>query len=392
MIRVYPVGSPFPVDRRTWDFLSTGTTVYSSWDHMHFADNFSRGTGFVTTEIDGRVIGVLPFYKIGDRTVPLYRMDVEYQDCFTAVGSSHGIVAGSCTAYRSDILVSRSLSPERRGAVAAEMFTTLAHAATAGDLGPELAQAGWLSMPYLTWTDAQLMHPHLGGASSHSSVAHADDRFLLSRRVATCELPVPGDGFEELVAGLPKRRRAQIRREWEAAHKLDRVWSESDYRDVEVLARLLGAVELKHSQARPLEHYRDVVAGYRRHMASRSLNFYVSDCLGSLTAFATLFEDVDTLYARSYGAIAELATTGIYFALHIYLPLAYALANGISRLDLGPATSAKYHRGAEVSLLWNYVQVVNGGRLLDPYAVAEKNSKTLQQWRGQYSRISERRC
>ncbi len=376
----------FRLDRPSWERISAAASVYSGWHHMQFMNSFSpEGTGFVLATDQGRLVGALPFYLAGGATSPLYRIDIENTSVLRDLRDRPGVIAGGCSGYRSDALVDPGLPAWQRGAICADMFTTLGNAVAGGDIGPERQSGSWLAWPYLGAEDARLIAPHLG--RDRAAGASLQDKMFLSSRVAGCGLDVsPGD-FEHFVAGLPKRRRPQLRKEWRQA-ATSRIEADTVYREPVRLAQLLDEVETKHGQHEPRSHYLAIIDSYQRYMRDVTINFYLMSADGMrIEAFSTFFIKGDTLAARTFGALnhVRVQAEGAYLALMFHAPLRYAFETGCQRIDLSPATRAKYLRGGRTTGSWGLVGAVRAGSFAVADGAGHWNDACQAEWQNQYS-------
>jgi len=378
----------FPVDRASWERISAAASVYSGWHHMQFANWYSHtGTGVVLATSGQRLIGALPFYLEGDAPSPLYRIGLEYSDVLHHAKNAPGVLAGSCTGYRSDLLADPEITSTERGIIGADMFLALGEAVAAGDLGAQPQARSWLALPYLSAEDARLMTAHVGsGADAGSSL---EDQFFLSSRVVGCLLDASQGSFDDFVASLPKRRRAQVRQEWAQSAAAAGVEVDSRYRDHERQAKLLDDVEAKHGQRRARQDYVEILRAYDKHLREITLSFYMTSECGEIEAFSTFFQNRKTLVARSYGALGELEgrPDGAYLPLVVYRPLAYAFEHGFECIDLSPGTRAKYLRGGEPTGLWGLIGSIQDGSFSTAAGAASWNHACQLSWTEEYSRF-----
>lgn len=172
---------------------------------------------------------------------------------------------------------------------------------------------------------------------------------------ARCEIAVQGNDFEDYLGtrsrGCRRRVRADVRAFAASGAVIET--SRLTVEQVPVLAPLLANVQAHHGAPVAVENIAGFLRSCTEHgLAERSVLFTCRrgpDVLG----FCLAFEHDRTLTVRVVGLdYARIGQHAEYFTLLVHEPVRYALAHGLTTVDLGKSGyRAKLLRGAELTPL-----------------------------------------
>ncbi|MBJ7291445.1 GNAT family N-acetyltransferase [Williamsia sp.] len=201
-------------------------------------------------------------------------------------------------------------------------------------------------IPYLDTADAREIDDVVSGSSIP---------VLLD---PTMTLDLPGDAFDDYLAGLGSKGSAKVRRE---IRKLASTGLQSDHESLAAVARELGPlvsnVQRRHGVDESPE---DCVRGLEEQAAFCEQEAVVFSLRrpddGTLVAASVYYLGVGSMHSRMVGIDYDLARNGEYFFANIYAPVRWAYENGFRRIELGrKSESTKRERGAHPRPQWSVV-------------------------------------
>jgi hypothetical protein len=167
----------------------------------------------------------------------------------------------------------------------------------------------------------------------------------------TTRLDLPGDSFDDYLAGLSGRRRGQVRHEvrcfTQAGGTIDHVTGAAVLEQLPLVARLENALQRAHGYAASDESYLALNATFAGLFGS-SLHLLRASLHGEPVATVTLLRAGDDLVVRAFGGAdsPEVRAAVVYFNLVYYASIALGQRLGVRRIWFGPsAIEAKRGRG-----------------------------------------------
>jgi peptidoglycan biosynthesis/recognition FemAB-like protein len=185
----------------------------------------------------------------------------------------------------------------------------------------------------------------------------------------TTRLDLPGDSFDDYLAGLSGRRRGQVRHEIRcfsrAGGTIDHASGAEVIEHLPLVARLENALQRAHGYAAGDESY---LALNRRFadLFGSSLHLLRASLHGEPVATVTLLHVGDDLVVRAYGGVDSPEVRGavVYFNLVYYASIAVALRLAVRRVWFGTSTiEAKRGRGMALVPLIGAVGPAGGDAL-----------------------------
>ncbi|MFE6982788.1 GNAT family N-acetyltransferase [Streptomyces griseus] len=315
-------------DRRAWDALAAPRSFYAGTRWLDFQREQEHGgrVHYVCVRAGDQLVGAVAVFVVERPSSGNYTPGRLFPDALdqgdrpiTLVGSSRGFYSGPLF---SD---ARALEP-------------LLDAVQ--DIADEQSDglAWWL---YTTSADAALLTRRTGVVPR-----------LLN---GECVIDLPGNSFDDYLAGLPGSRRGRVRRdlrEFESAGlHLRRAQLSDEYQRC---GALLAATQQKHgvqASADAMTLWLEQLSRAARDTGQLHL------CLDSEEqpiGFSLIFTEGQTAFMRAVGFDYERAPhVGEYFQLSCYQPIRDAYADGVTALHLGAgAYHAKARRGAAVRPMW----------------------------------------
>ena len=186
----------------------------------------------------------------------------------------------------------------------------------------------------------------------------------------TTRLDLPGDSFDDYLAGLSGRRRGQVRHEIrcfaEAGGTVDHASGAGVIAQLPLVARLENALQRAHGYAVGDESY---LALNRRlaDLFGSSLHLLRASLHGEPVATVTLLHAGDDLVVRAFGGVdsQEARAALVYFNLVYYASIALGQRLAVRRVWFGPsAIEAKRGRGLALVPLTGAVRLGAGGGTL----------------------------
>jgi hypothetical protein len=167
----------------------------------------------------------------------------------------------------------------------------------------------------------------------------------------TTRLDLPGDSFDDYLAGLSGRRRGQVRHEvrcfTQAGGTIDHVSGAAVLEQLPLVARLENELQRAHGYAASDESYLALNATFAGLFGS-SLHLLRASLHGEPVATVTLLRAGDDLVVRAFGGAdsPEVRAAVVYFNLVYYASIALGQRLGVRRIWFGPsAIEAKRGRG-----------------------------------------------
>lgn len=345
------VRSLLDVREADWDAVAAAGPLQQSYGYLRTVES-APGIDVryvLATGPDGSVLGALPVYLPASVTGPhppsstlLAHLPLGDQ---RPPGWEAAVYAGVAHGYCNAVLIRPSVPLSQRAGVLAVLLD-------GARAERDRAAAG------------TVLHRHLVDGQQNA----------LGRGTALIEdaeavLDLPGDGWDDYVAALGKRRRYDVRRELTtfscsglslSRGRLGDVWESAAALSAQVFARYgrPGAEPQRHARYRRIiEHWSADLEVVLLRRGTRLVGF------SSVVAWGT------DLYVLDYGLdYADAGDFGEYFHLVFYEPIRIAYERGLRRVQLGRGTlRAKTLRGARAQPLWT---VADG--LEPPPGVAEK--------------------
>lgn len=171
---------------------------------------------------------------------------------------------------------------------------------------------------------------------------------------ATTWLDLPGDAFDDYLAGLTSRRRVQVRREMrrfaDAGGTVDHAAGADAVVQLPLVARMESALQRAHGFSADDELY---LALNRRFLDQfgPSMHLLRASLHGEPVATVTLLHTADAMVVRAFGVCdhPEIRAAMVYFNLVYYASIALAHRLGVRRMWFGTSTvDAKRWRGLTV--------------------------------------------
>jgi uncharacterized protein len=167
----------------------------------------------------------------------------------------------------------------------------------------------------------------------------------------TTRLDLPGDSFDDYLAGLSGRRRGQVRHEVRCFNRaggtIDHASGAAVREQLPLVARLENALQRTHGYAASDESYLALNATFAD-LFGPSLHLLRASLHGEPVATVTLLRAGDDLVVRAFGGAdsPEARAAVVYFNLVYYASIELGQRLGVRRIWFGPsAIEAKRGRG-----------------------------------------------
>lgn len=194
---------------------------------------------------------------------------------------------------------------------------------------------------------------------------------------AEAVIPLPGQGFDDYLSSLPRKRRATVRNDRQryagaglttTTHTLHEAWRD--------LTPLVGAHQRRNGHPQSDEALGQMLRQQAVPTIGQSLV-----CLGrnpDPVAAGLYFSARKHVTSRAFGTLLPKdARIGEYFELAYYRPIEHAYDLGLKELHLGIGTlRPKILRGAEIQLRWTVAIGLNNDRV-DPRPHNERESHAI---------------
>jgi hypothetical protein len=186
---------------------------------------------------------------------------------------------------------------------------------------------------------------------------------------ATTRLDLPGDAFDDYLAGLTSRRRVQVRREMrrfaDAGGAVDHAAGTDVAGQLSLVARMESALQRAHGFSADDELYLALNRRFLDQFGS-SMHLLRASLHGEPVATVTLLHTGGDVVVRAFGVCdhPEVRAAMVYFNLVYYSSIALAHRLGVQRMWFGTSTvDAKRWRGLMVVPLVAAVGPRGGGTL-----------------------------
>ncbi|MFI7131995.1 peptidogalycan biosysnthesis protein [Nonomuraea sp. NPDC050153] len=295
-----------------------------------------------------RILGALPLYdSLPSRGDYLYWPELHFQDLLHTAGSHRlGLLAGSCAGFGTRLIVDRALP----GSTRTEVLRALRDAACAVAVDRGLPYTFFLFLDPSAWRD---LAPVIGGGDHHRLAS-----------VAQTELELPGGGFEDYLATLPRNTRTSVRREVGLFAK-DCATETVPLRDaITTIAPMIVNVRAKHGMAYSVETVTRRLSAYSSALGDASSMAVLCRVRGRVVGAGVMCRWHDRLYVTDFGRLDDEAPDPfVYFNAAIYEPVKHAYSMGLSRVVTGAgAELGKARRGSAVLPLMHLAWATTGDR------------------------------
>ncbi|MDA0635912.1 peptidogalycan biosysnthesis protein [Nonomuraea sp. MCN248] len=358
------------VDGRAWDDVADPRDLFQSRAWLRALED--AGEGPLTYLIarrpgQSRILGALPLFDVlPSRGDYLYWPELHFRDLLHAAGSPGGrlgLVAGSCAGFGTRLVVDGALPSADRTVVLRALRD--AAGAVAADRG--LPYVFFLFLHVSAWADLAPL------------AREGDCRRLAS--VAQTELRLPGAGFEDYLATLPRNTRTSVRRE-AGVFARECVTESVPLRDViPVVAPMVANVRAKHGMAYGVGTVARRLEAYASALGDAAATALLCRVGGRVVGAGVLCRLGDRLYVTDFGRLDDGGPDPfVYFNAAIYEPVRHAYALGLRSVVTGAgAELGKARRGAVVLPLTHLAWAAGDGAGRGAGAVAAEGGE--RHWR-----------
>ncbi|WP_176993633.1 peptidogalycan biosysnthesis protein [Nonomuraea jiangxiensis] len=347
------VASLDDVAGRTWDDVADPGDMFQS--HAWLRALEQCGDGPVTYLIarrpgHPRILGALPLYdSLPSRGDYLYWPELHFQDLLHAASRLDGrlgLLAGSCAGFGTRLIVDRGLPGPARTAV----LRALRDAAGAVAAERGLPYTFFLFLDASAWSD---LAP-ISGDGDHHRLAS----------VAQTELELPGTGFEDYLATLPRNTRTSARREVGVFAEECATETVPLREAIPTIAPMIVNVRAKHGIAYSVDAVTRRLTAYCSALGDASSMALLCRVRGRLAGTGVICRWHDRLYVTDFGRLDDGAPDPfVYFNAAIYEPIKYAYSAGLSKVVTGAgAELGKARRGAAMLPLVHLAWAAAGDR------------------------------
>ncbi|MFE0151530.1 peptidogalycan biosysnthesis protein [Nonomuraea sp. NPDC059007] len=338
------------ISERVWNDVADPRDLYQS--HAWLRALEQSGDAPVTYLIarrpgDPRVLGALPLYdSLPSRGDYLSWPELHFRDLIAASsrGGRLGLLAGSCAGFGTRLIVDRALpSPARTAVLRALRDAARAVAAERG-----LPYTFFLFLDAAAWRDLAPV------------TADGDHHRLAS--VAQTELELPGAGFEDYLATLPRNTRTSARRETGVFAKECSAETVPLREAIPAVAPMIVNVRAKHGMAYSVDVVTRRLSAYARALGDAAATALLCRAGSRLVGAGVMCRWHDRLYVTDFGRLEDGAPDPfVYFNAAIYEPVKHAYAAGLSRVVTGAgAELGKARRGSAVLPLVHLAWAADG--------------------------------
>jgi predicted N-acyltransferase len=337
-----------------WNELAGADDFYQSHDWLAVIErDSSAAPRYLVGFLGGRLAGALPVYQVAREGSTPYQPG-RFRDLLHVQGDY--LVAGARRCYRSDVMLANWLPPAVQDQVAGALLRAALAVAV---------QNGMSGVALFYLPSAALRR--LGRVLPVTAAFDSAETVITGVRT----------GIDAYLSRLSSKRRCKIRKEMRTFVAAG--WRTEVTRLADCLAEvasLVSKVEQRHGHLTPDVLLRRAFRWQVQAVDDRAVVFTCRDGGGEIVACAVNYVWRDTLYSRAVGLdYARLDGSFVYFNLLIYRAIEYAAEQGLDRLHLGLASTAKVERGAVASPLWTAAVRADtadgapGIRLVDPAAM-----------------------
>ncbi|MET7336732.1 peptidogalycan biosysnthesis protein [Nonomuraea sp. NPDC005650] len=373
LVTVERVPSLGDVAGRVWDDVADPLDLFQSRAWLRALEQ--SGDAPVTYLIarrpgHPRILGALPLYdSLPSRGDYLYWPELHFQDLLHTAGSHRlGLLAGSCAGFSTRLILDRALPGSTRTAV----LHALRDAACAVAAERGLPYTFFLFLDPSAWRE---LAPVIGGGDHHRLAS-----------VAQTELELPGEGFEDYLATLPRNTRTSVRREVGLFAK-ECATETVPLRDaITTVAPMIVNVRSKYGMAYSVDTVTRRLSAYASALGDASATAVLCRVGGRVVGAGVMCRWRNRLYVTDFGRLDDEAPDPfVYFNAAIYEPIKHAYAMGLSRVVTGAgAELGKARRGSAVLPLMHLAWAATGerpNRQIDS-APAETRKKHWRELRG----------
>lgn len=323
-----------------------------------------------------RILGALPLFDSRpSRGDYLYWPELHFQDLLYAEGSLDGrlgLLGGSCAGFSTRLIMDRTLPSSTRTVV----LRALRDAAGAIAVERGLPYTFFLFLDAYAWAD---LAPVTGDGDHHRLAS-----------VAQTELELPGGGFEDYLATLPRNTRTSVRREAGLFAKDCESEIVPLREAITTVAPMIVNVRAKHGMAYSVGTVKRRLSAYASVLGDASSMAVLCRVRGHIVGTGVMYRWHDRLYVTDFGRLDDEAPDPfVYFNAAIYEPIKYAYAAGLSSVVTGAgAELGKARRGSAVLPLVHVAWAAAGARpdhQIDT-APAESRKKHWRELRGVHPR------
>ncbi|MFG6194377.1 peptidogalycan biosysnthesis protein [Nonomuraea sp. JJY05] len=297
-----------------------------------------------------RILGALPLYdSLPSRGDYLYWPELHFQDLLHAAGPPGGrlgLVAGSRAGFSTRLIVDRALPSSTRTAV----LRALREAACAVAAERGLPYTFFLFLDASAWTD---LAPVAGDGDHHRLAS-----------VAQTELELPGEGFEDYLATLPRNTRTSVRREVGVFAKECATETVPLREAIATIAPMIVNVRARHGMAYSVDAVTRRLSAYASALGDAASTAVLCRAQGRVVGTGVMCRWHDRLYVTDFGRLDDEAPDPfVYFNAAIYEPIKHAYATGLSSVVTGAgAELGKARRGSAVLPLVHLAWAAAGDR------------------------------
>ncbi|MFI6737128.1 peptidogalycan biosysnthesis protein [Nonomuraea sp. NPDC050451] len=297
-----------------------------------------------------RILGALPLYdSLPSHGDYLYWPELHFQDLLHAAGSLGGrlgLLAGSRAGFSTRLIIDRSLPSPTRTAV----LRSLRDAACAVAAERGLPYTFFLFLDASAWRD---LAPVAGDGDHHRLAS-----------VAQTELELPGEGFDDYLATLPRNTRTSVRREVGVFAKECATEIVPLREAITTVAPMIVNVRSKHGMAYSVDAVTRRLSAYASALGDAASAAVLCRVRGRVVGTGVMCRWHDRLYVTDFGRLDDEAPDPfVYFNAAIYEPIKHAYATGLSRVVTGAgAELGKARRGSAVLPLMHLAWAAAGDR------------------------------
>ncbi|MFF4619001.1 peptidogalycan biosysnthesis protein [Nonomuraea jabiensis] len=303
-----------------------------------------------------RILGALPLYdSLPSRGDFLYWPELHFQDLLHAAGPPGGrlgLLAGSRAGFSTRLVVNRTLPTTTR----TEVLHALRDAARAVAVERGLPYTFFLFLDASAWRD---LAPVAGNGDHHRLAS-----------VAQTELELPGEGFEDYLATLPRNTRTSVRREVGLFAGTCATETVPLREAITTVAPMIVNVRAKHGMAYSVDAVTRRLATYSSALGDAAATALLCRVRGRVVGAGVMCRWHDRLYVTDFGRLDDEGGEGgeapdpfVYFNAAIYEPVKHAYAMGLSSVVTGAgAELGKARRGSAVLPLMHLAWAAAGDR------------------------------
>ncbi|WP_157252926.1 peptidogalycan biosysnthesis protein [Nonomuraea typhae] len=339
LVTVERVRSLGEISVHGWEDVADPQDLFQS--HAWLTALERSGDGPVTYLIarrpgQARILGALPLFDAPpSRGDYLSWPELHFRDLLPAAnprGGRLGLLAGSCAGFGTRLVVDRGLPGPARAAVLRALR----------DAAGEVAAERGLPYTFLLFLDARAwrdLAPVAGGG---------DHRRLAG--VAQTELELPGAGFEDYLATLPRNTRTGVRRETGVFARACRTEIVPLREAIATVAPMIVNVRAGHGVPYSVDTVARRLSVYASALGDGASMAVLCRAQGRVAGAGVMCRWHDRLYVTDFGRPGEEGPDAfVYFNAAIYEPVKYAYAAGLATVVTGAgAEMGKARRGSAV--------------------------------------------